>query len=298
MSKYLRAPFPFFGHKGPAAGIVWRALGPEVTRYAEPFAGSLGVFLRRPEFFPEDPRFRAYLNDSNGFLVNFWRAIQKDPDAVKKYLPKPLHEVEFKATLQALIDAQGEDFLSSLEKDLAYHDARLAALWAWATCASIGRQIDITLQRGRVGNTKPRTDQVGLLNPKRDLDKWLDSLSAAVQAAYILSGDWGRLVSSPSAYGGGNGGIVGFFLDPPYFTGADVYGLETKSPAAAVFAWCEENGGDPKKRIVVAGHHGDWQPPSGWTAVSWRNGHPTYGKRQDDKEALWLSPHCHKDHLE
>lgn len=44
----IKAPFPWFGGKSRAADLVWRALGPDVSNYIEPFAGSLAVLLARP----------------------------------------------------------------------------------------------------------------------------------------------------------------------------------------------------------------------------------------------------------
>lgn len=42
----LRAPFPWYGGKRRVAKDVWLLLG-DVSRYVEPFAGSLGVLLGR-----------------------------------------------------------------------------------------------------------------------------------------------------------------------------------------------------------------------------------------------------------
>ena len=44
MGSKLKAPFPYFGGKSLAAGLVWSRLG-EVKNYVEPFAGSLAVLL-------------------------------------------------------------------------------------------------------------------------------------------------------------------------------------------------------------------------------------------------------------
>ena len=66
----LKAPFPYFGGKGRAAPIIWRALG-DPSGYVEPFAGSAAVLLARPEF---KGRRVETLNDLDGWLVNVWRA--------------------------------------------------------------------------------------------------------------------------------------------------------------------------------------------------------------------------------
>jgi hypothetical protein len=49
--KKLRAPFPYFGGKSIVAPRVWELLGPNLSRYVEPFAGSAAVLLARPPGF-------------------------------------------------------------------------------------------------------------------------------------------------------------------------------------------------------------------------------------------------------
>ena len=75
----IKAPFPietYFGGKSRIAPQVWDRLG-DVPRYVEPFAGSLAVLLARPQPFTG----REIVNDSDGLLVNTWRAMASDPEA-------------------------------------------------------------------------------------------------------------------------------------------------------------------------------------------------------------------------
>jgi DNA adenine methylase len=72
----LKAPFPYFGGKSRVASLVWERFGP-VPNYVEPFCGSCAVMLARP--WP--PEIET-VNDADGYLANFWRAIKADPDAV------------------------------------------------------------------------------------------------------------------------------------------------------------------------------------------------------------------------
>ena len=71
------APFPYFGGKSKVADPVWRAFG-TVSNYVEPFFGSGAVLLARPMPIngPET------INDFDGMVANFWRALQADPEAV------------------------------------------------------------------------------------------------------------------------------------------------------------------------------------------------------------------------
>ena len=75
-----KAPFPWFGGKSKAAELVWSLLG-DVPHYCEPFFGSGAVLLNRPHPCNR-PYFSETVNDLDGFVVNFWRAVTWAPDAV------------------------------------------------------------------------------------------------------------------------------------------------------------------------------------------------------------------------
>ena len=72
----LQTPFPYFGGKRKAAETVWPAFG-RVDNYVEPFAGSAAMLLAAP---PDAARIET-INDFDGFVANFWRAIAHAPDA-------------------------------------------------------------------------------------------------------------------------------------------------------------------------------------------------------------------------
>ena len=74
MSTHAQAPFPWFGGKSTVAGLVWPRFG-DVPNYVEPFFGSGAVLLGRPNA----PKTET-INDLDGLVANFWRAIQRDPD--------------------------------------------------------------------------------------------------------------------------------------------------------------------------------------------------------------------------
>jgi site-specific DNA-adenine methylase len=65
----LAAPFPYFGGKANACEQVWAAFG-AVDNYVEAFAGSAAMLLGAP-----DSKRIATINDADGFVANFWRAI-------------------------------------------------------------------------------------------------------------------------------------------------------------------------------------------------------------------------------
>jgi hypothetical protein len=84
----LQAPFPYFGGKSKAAETVWQAFG-VVDNYVEPFAGSAAMLLGAP-----DGERVETINDADGFVANFWRAISYDPAAVAHHADWPCNEID------------------------------------------------------------------------------------------------------------------------------------------------------------------------------------------------------------
>lgn len=127
----LRAPFPWFGGKSRVSDLVWSRFG-DTPNYIEPFAGSLAVLLGRPT----EPRIET-VNDKDGHLCNFWRAVQHDPEQVAFHADYPVNECDLHARHVYLIQ-QLPTLVPRLEGDLAFYDARLAGLWVWGISAWIG----------------------------------------------------------------------------------------------------------------------------------------------------------------
>lgn len=68
-------PLAYFGGKQKLADRIV-ALMPEHTVYLEPYAGGAAVFFRKPRVRYE------VLNDLDGAVVNFWRVLREDPEAL------------------------------------------------------------------------------------------------------------------------------------------------------------------------------------------------------------------------
>jgi hypothetical protein len=126
----LRAPFPYFGGKQRAVDLVWPRLG-TVDNYVEPFCGSLAMLLGAP-----DGKRIETINDANGFVVNFWRAIQSDPESVAAWADWPVTEIDLEARHGWLVN-RSERLRWSLQ-DPDYYDAKMAGWWVWGACAWIG----------------------------------------------------------------------------------------------------------------------------------------------------------------
>jgi hypothetical protein len=134
----LVAPFPWFGGKRRAAGLVWDALG-DPGGYVEPFAGSAAVLLARPGWRAEGWRRVETLNDADGWLVNVWRAIRLHPDVLNHWLQGwPVTEVDYHARLAWLQDRRGDGLVPWLEGDPEHCDAKAAAWWLYVVACGIG----------------------------------------------------------------------------------------------------------------------------------------------------------------
>lgn len=133
----MKAPFVWFGGKRRVASIVWDALG-DVDNYVEPFAGSLACLLERPHNMRDGQRRAETVNDADGFIANFWRALSKAPDEVARWCDWPVNEVDLFARHLWLVNTGRSRLLNGLEADPDYYDAQIAGWWVWGINAWIG----------------------------------------------------------------------------------------------------------------------------------------------------------------
>jgi len=130
-----KAPFPWFGGKSQAADLVWSLLG-DVTHYIEPFFGGGAVLLNR-----RHPANRAYysetINDLDGFVVSFWRAVQWDPVTVAMAASWPVTEAD-KSSRQLALLRWRDQAVARLAGDAAWYDPIMAGWWAYAVSCQIG----------------------------------------------------------------------------------------------------------------------------------------------------------------
>ena len=311
----LKAPFPWFGGKSRVANLVWERFG-DVRNYVEPFFGSGAVLLGRPGGFsgPET------VNDLDGFLANFWRAITHDPDATAHWADWPVNECDLTARHLWLV-GQRETLTARLMADPDYFDAKVAGYWVWGLCSWIGggwcsgkgpwSAVDGMLVRGDAGQGISRRlpylgDAGRGINRQTDKSRnefitdWFNLLSQRLRDVRVACGDWQR-VCMPSVTTK-HPGITGVFLDPPYADTAnrvkDIYACDSLSVAHEVRQWAIANGDDPKMRIALCGYEGEHKMPDSWEVVEWK-AHGGYamlgdGKGRDNKtrERIWFSPHC------
>ena len=131
MSEILKAPFPYWGGKRKVAAEIWKRFG-VVDNYVEPFFGSGAVLLCCPR-----PARTETVNDADGLLSNFWRALRDDPDAVATFADWPVNENDLHAR-HAWLVGQKDSLQARLEGDPEFYDAKIAGWWVWGMACWIG----------------------------------------------------------------------------------------------------------------------------------------------------------------
>lgn len=319
----LKAPFPYFGGKSRVASLVWDALG-DVKNYVEPFAGSLAVMLARPH----RPKIET-VNDMDGLLANFWRAVAHAPDDVAAYADWPVNEADLEARHLWLVRRKDEirNGLGAPE----WFDAKAAGWWVWGICSWIGvgwctgdgpwyhdgekwinrRDGDggqgINRQLPHLGNAGlginrklPHLGDAGRgINRQQGVYDQMAALGERLRSVRVCCGDWSRVCGPSVTF---LHGLTGVFLDPPYtHDNRDiVYNYDCGDVAKDVTVWALENGARKDMRIVVAGYEGEHGAltDAGWRVHRWKAhgglGSQGQGQGRENKhrERLWFSPHC------
>jgi len=308
----LAAPFPWFGGKANAAELVWQAFG-VVDNYVEPFAGSAAMLLSAP-----DGKRVATINDADGFVANFWRAISIDPDEVAHYADWPCNEVDLFARHSWLV-RQSQGLLDRLHGEPDYFDAKIAGYWVWGACNWIGsgwcggegpwihdgetivdsRKLPHLGNAGQgINRQLPHLGDAGRGHPRAAyIQEWFSKLHDALRDTRVTCGDWTRVVKDSVTT---RHGLTAVFLDPPYTKGKMDYTAKGTGGdmAQEVQAWCAANGNDKKLRIVLCGHAGEHDAliEKGWEARKWvaRKGYAITEEAVENSagETVWCSPHC------
>lgn len=127
----LTPPYPWFGSKRRVVREIWSRIG-NVGNYIEPFFGSGAVLLGRPH-----PPGLETVGDSCGFIANFWRAVEWDPEAVAYHADWPVSEPDLHARHLWLVNA-GKRRLELLQTDPFFYDPLVAGWWLYGVCLWIG----------------------------------------------------------------------------------------------------------------------------------------------------------------
>ena len=296
----LAAPFPWFGGKALACDTVWPAFG-VVDNYVEPFAGSAAMLLGAP-----DGKRVETINDADGFVANFWRAVAHDAEAVAQHADWPCNEVDLFSRHSWLV-RQAAGLTDRLHADPDYYDSKIAGWWCWGACNWIGsgwcsgtgpwihdgdgivdsRQLPhlsagqgINRQLPHLGNAGqginrqlPHLGNAGRgdEHPRSAyIREWFALLQARLRDVRVTCGDWSRVVKDSVTT---RHGLTAVFLDPPYTKGAMDYSAGGVGGALAdeVREWCAKHGNNKALRIVLCGHAGEHDAllTAGWFTVAW-----------------------------
>ncbi len=291
MATPLKAPFPYFGGKSGAAATVWAAFGP-VQNYVEPFAGSAAMLLGAPA----GKRIET-LNDADGFVANFWRAIAQCPEDVAHHADWPCNEVDLFARHSWLV-RQAAGLTERLHNDPDWFDTKIAGWWCWGACNWIGSgwcsgtgpwvhdgtSLIDSRQLPHLGNAGQGINRQlpHLGNAGRGINRQLPALGNAGRGIHCQTElprrqfiqewfqDLHQRLRDVRVTCGDWGrivkdsvttrhGLTAVFLDPPYTKGAMDYaaGGVGTDLPLQVQAWCAANGQDKNLRIVLCGHAGE-----------------------------------------
>jgi DNA adenine methylase len=308
----LRAPFPWYGGKSLAAPAIWQALG-AVPNYVEPFAGSLATLLARPS----TPHVET-VNDRDGLIANFWRAVAAAPDLVAEHCDHPVNEADLHARHRWLV-AQAP-LLDRLIESPEYYDAKIAGWWCWGVCTWIGngwcsrderRGVLTYRSLPKVGapghgihapsRKKPVTHRGKGVHASsaENLVEIFQRLSDRLRNVRVCCGDWTRVMGRSTLGIDTRHGMTpcGVVLDPPYsheMRDKRLYRVDEPGVSDAVREWAIANGDNDQLRIALCGLEGEHEMPPSWRCVPGASrGAPGASRgASSDRERLWLSPHC------
>ena len=310
MTQQLQAPFPWFGGKRKVASEVWARFG-SVDNYVEPFFGSGAVLLGRPNPVVGNET----INDLDGYVANFWRAIQHDPEAVAVWADAPVNENDLHARHVWLVQ-QRETLRAHMDGDPEFFDPKIAGWWVWGIACWIGSGfcsgkgpwwVNEHRQLVHLGNNGQGVNRklvhLGDNGQGARLVDWFGALSDRLRFVRVCSGDWSRVCGPSVTF---KHGVTGVLLDPPYADTASrtdkLYREDSLDVAHAVRTWAIANGDNPLLRIALCGYDGEHAMPGNWSVFAWSAGGGFGGqakKRTNNhkRERIWFSPACAEPQL-
>lgn len=274
--------------------------------------GSLAMLMLRPTPFVGTET----VNDADGHLANFWRAVEHAPDEVARWADQPVNENDLHAR-HVWLREQRDTLTRRLEGDPDYFDPKVAGWWCWGQCCWIGSG---WCDEGRQGPWGIIEDEEGfrqlvhLGSAGRDdgeestangsLAEYFAVIANRLRRVRVCCGDWSRICGPTPTV---KRGLTAVFLDPPYSDTAKrdaghgrarLYSKDSLSVAHAVRKWAIEHGDDPKLRIALCGYADEHVMPSAWSEWAWKakGGYGSQSKAHDNpnarRERIWFSPHC------
>lgn len=318
----LKSPYVYFGGKSKVAPLTWERLG-DPGNFVEPFFGSGAVTLARPHWPFKGPRTET-INDADGMVANFWRALKADPEATAEWADQPVFENDLHAR-HVWLRERVPGLRERLEGDPDYYDAKIAGWWVWGMACWIGsgwcgnagkgpwvveerdgERVFVKSTEGRgVSRQRPHLGNAGHGVVKGGVHEWSGELADRMRYVRVCCGEWDRVCGPSVTF---KHGMTGIFLDPPYdleVRDSGCYTVDRPEIAREVLAWCVQNGSNPLLRIALCGYEGEHNTLAeehGWDCVAWKAAggfgqqgkNVSTGKDNAHKERIWFSPHCLK----
>lgn len=307
MSK-IRAPFPYFGGKYPIIDELNRRFG-DIDVRIDPFCGSAAWILASPPVRTE------IINDLYADVVNAYRAIRADPDAVAYYCDYPVSELDKLARTWTLRETLPER-AARCAADPDWYDAKAAGYYLYTVSVDIragphkrgpwviedGKLVKRSGEDGMRKELPNLTRQRGTVGKRyAALVAWFRQIAERLRTVAIICGDWRRAIST---FPSGKYGVAAILIDPPYLGYDYIYATDAQ-PSVWIDAarWAVECGDNPNVRIAVCGY---WTPevdalfPANWARFR-RTANGGFGNARKrgvnenrHRECVWFSPHCSK----
>ena len=292
-----RQLFPYIGGKYTVAPEINRRFG-EIDTRIDAFTGSSSWILA------SEPAKYEIVNDLDGYVVNYLRAVKYAPDEVARHLDFPRAELELVARHHYVRDKLPE-LVAKLGGDPDYYDPVLAARWAYVMAYKLDpslikpggwsvrdRRLIYERGEGRIRGSMTSTPRLlARLVKERRVFEYVATLSERLRSVQVFWNDF-EVVAGKGKQP--EFGVVGILLDPPYPRHLRDYEYDTDGADVwhRAARWAIANGDNPKLRIAVCGYNdaeSDALFSHSWTRFVWRRS--GIGQHKD-RECIWFSPHC------
>ena len=297
----LKQIFRYPGGKRRVVPVINQRFG-DIDVRIDAFTGSSAWILA------SEPVKYEVVNDADGYVVNYLRAIREAPDEVARYLDFPLAELEIMAT--GIFQKHNLSELSArLGANPDYYDAKTAARWAYLMAHKITLAapepgvwgvVDGKLTFGvkdgikRYGTNFPGSFLARLVK-EGNVSEYLNALAARLKNVTILWNDFEAILNSFVTHP--RNGKIGILLDPPYTSmKRDItYFTESADVWNRAACWAVANGEKQHLRIAICGYfteEADAIFPQSWERYLWKQ---AGWLPQQRRECIWFSPLCEKE---
>ena len=245
--------------------------------------------------------------DLNGFVSNFWRSIQNDPEKTAHYADWPTFHQDLTARHKWLVKWGNENI--KLCEDPDFYDPKVAGWWCWGmsmwigqTFCSLSEHVGDTRPHARSGNgvMKQRVIEGEAKDHSKRLRDWFIKLAKRFEKVVVLNRPWESAVT-PAVLDDtdkSSSSTRAVFLDPPYLTDQRFKNLyqsdkqdKPDKSAQDSYDWAVSKGNDPDYKIAYCCGEGDFDIPQGWFTINQK----FMGARNTERnDIIMFSPSCNQ----